>query len=513
IAGGGGHKSVILYFCVFSGFLLALNALFPTQSDDLGVAAEGLKGAWRSYMNWNGRIFEMLRVAYIGAIAPSAYFVILNTFVAVAFIFGFFIFIFARLPQSFDDVVILSVLLLIVMYCSAFGSIFLWAVGSLNYLWAYCALVYSFIPYRLFWARYMACESLSKDSSISKELLKALALMLLCFIAGMGSEMVGITALVVHIGFFIYALYKCVRLPLWYYVGFVALGLGWLALYLSPGHAARIAVWWDLLGRNSIYTLGDILSMSLGEQITHLSKTYRAFFSLTPYMLCIPLALVLFERYRAGMKIYKIILVVIGCAVFLPVVKNHIRLFPFFETYDYVGILYFAFLLGFYVCMIYFYHKQGKADMQALFVKLLSAFVVYILLVGTTIQVGIPSRARLAYVLVMAVMVIFIYQQFMRMLSSARLIRGIQVALIAITCVYGAYVLGAYIDGRLKWNVMLDSIATQKREGKDEVIVKASTFTSFYAQYSDWGNPGDNPNEWPNTTYAHYFGVKAFRVE
>ena len=135
--------------------------------------------------------------------------------------------------------------------------------------------------------------------------------------------------------------------------------------------------------------------------------------------------------------------------------------------------------------MIYFYHKQGKADMQALFVKLLSAFVVYILLVGTTIQVGIPSRARLAYVLVMAVMVIFIYQQFML----------------------------AYIDGRLKWNVMLDSIATQKREGKDEVIVKASTFTSFYAQYSDWGNPGDNPNEWPNTTYAHYFGVKAFRVE
>ncbi len=131
---GGGHKSVILYFCVFSGFLLALNALFPTQSDDLGVAAEGLKGAWRSYMNWNGRIFEMLRVAYIGAIAPSAYFVILNTFVAVAFIFGFFIFIFARLPQSFDDVVILSVLLLIVMYCSAFGSIFLWAAGSLNYL-------------------------------------------------------------------------------------------------------------------------------------------------------------------------------------------------------------------------------------------------------------------------------------------------------------------------------------------------------------------------------------------
>ena len=133
--------------------------------------------------------------------------------------------------------------------------------------------------------------------------------------------------------------------------------------------------------------------------------------------------------------------------------------------------------------------------MQALFVKLLSAFVVYILLVGTTIQVGIPSRARLAYVLVMAVMVIFTYQQFMRMLSSARLIRGIQVALIAITCVYGAYVLGAYIDGRLKWNAMLDSIATQKREGKDEVIVKASTFTSFYAQYSNWGNPGDNPNE------------------
>ena len=105
---GEGLKSVIYFFCLLGGFFLALNALFPTQSDDLGAVSEGLSGAWRSYMNWNGRIFEMLRIAYVGALAPSVYFVIVNTLMGVGFVFLFFVFIFGRLPRDFNDVVILG---------------------------------------------------------------------------------------------------------------------------------------------------------------------------------------------------------------------------------------------------------------------------------------------------------------------------------------------------------------------------------------------------------------------
>lgn len=66
------------------------------------------------------------------------------------------------------------------------------------------------------------------------------------------------------------------------------------------------------------------------------------------------------------------------------------------------------------------------------------------------------------------------------------------------------------IDGRLKWERMLDSIQEQKMQGKEEIVVSAKTFQSFYRKYGDWGNPGEDPSVWPNTTYAHYYGVKSF---
>lgn len=101
----------------------------------------------------------------------------------------------------------------------------------------------------------------------------------------------------------------------------------------------------------------------------------------------------------------------------------------------------------------------------------------------------------------------------MESLGSERIAKIIQISIIALCCAYGIFVLSAYIDGRIKWNNMVDSIQAQKAQGIEDVKVSASTFASFYKNYGDWGNPGDNPNEWPNTTYAHYFGVKSFVVE
>ena len=65
---------------------------------------------------------------------------------------------------------------------------------------------------------------------------------------------------------------------------------------------------------------------------------------------------------------------------------------------------------------------------------------------------------------------------------------------------------------RLKWERMLSSIEAQKALGAKEVIVSADTFRSNYRAYGDWGNPNENTNEWPNTTYAKVFGVEKFIV-
>ena len=83
--------------------------------------------------------------------------------------------------------------------------------------------------------------------------------------------------------------------------------------------------------------------------------------------------------------------------------------------------------------------------------------------------------------------------------------------LLIIVCIcYGAYVLMACADMRLKWERMLASIAAQKALGVTELIVEAQTFKSYYKHYCDWGNPGEDPEKWPNTTYARVFGVEKF---
>lgn len=148
------HKSVWLTFGLFSIFLFTVNYLFPTQSDDLGAGFGGLSGAFSMYMNWNGRFGELLRTAFIGALAPTLFFKMINALVGIVFLFAWFVIIFARLPRSFNDSVFLSLSILCILLFSAFGSIFVWAAGCLNYLWAYTLVLLVCLPYRFFWHNY-----------------------------------------------------------------------------------------------------------------------------------------------------------------------------------------------------------------------------------------------------------------------------------------------------------------------------------------------------------------------
>ena len=148
------QKSVYWFFGILLLYLLVLNALFPTQSDDLGYGVNGFSGMLSSYNNWNGRFFEMLRHGFVAAIAPSVYFVAINAVIGVLFFLSFFVFVFGRLPRTLNDVIFLCIVFLFILHYGAFGSIFLWAAGSLNYLWAYVALLLGFLPYRLYWGRY-----------------------------------------------------------------------------------------------------------------------------------------------------------------------------------------------------------------------------------------------------------------------------------------------------------------------------------------------------------------------
>lgn len=508
------QKSVYWFFGILLLYLLVLNTLFPTQSDDLGASVTGFAGMLSSYNDWNGRFFEMVRVGFVAAWAPSIYFVLVNAVIGVLFFLSFFVFVFGRLPRTFDDIVMLCIVLFFVLFNGAFGSIFLWAAGSLNYLWAYLTLLLGFLPYRLYWGRYFRGKrgkELYENEGALLEILKALGMLVLCFVGGMSSEAVGIVAFLVHIGFLGFGIIKSfkedVRLPLWYFAGVIALGIGWIMLYLSPGHAKRAELFKSWGG---FYTLSDIWAMSFSDKVKRLNQIYKDFFYYTPLMIVAPALLIVYERIKASsskIQIISCVAMLVAIICLLIVTKATHKHMPYY-MYHTIALGYYAIFLSFFVYFIYFYHRQNNIEMRNLFMKLLLAFMLYCVFVGTTIQVGIPDRARLMFVLIVAAMVMFIYQHFVAV--SGEKTRKYRKWIIVLVCGYALFVLSAYVDGRLKWERMLDSIKEQKLQGKEDIVVSASTFQSFYRKYGDWGNPGEDPSVWPNTSYAHYYGVKSF---
>ena len=505
------QKSVYWFFGILLLYLLVLNALLPTQSDDLGAGVTGFSGMLSSYNNWNGRFFELLRHGFVAAIAPSVYFVVMNAVIGVLFFLSFFVFVFGRLPRTLNDVIFLCIVFLFILHYGAFGSIFLWAAGSLNYLWAYVALLLGFLPYRLYWGRYFQGKrgkDLYESQGVLLEILKALGMFALCFVGGMSSEAVGIVALLIHIGFLGFGVIKSVKedvkLPLWYFAGVIALGVGWFMLYLSPGHAKRAELFKTWGG---FYSLSDIWAMNLEEKLRLVNDRYTGFITASLLFFIIPsLLFVLNCSYFKSKKLWSIgvLLCVIAISV---VVKNHKRFLPDFKE-NYGGLLYFSMLFVLLLAAVWFYRREHNESMKRLFIKILLLFVLFCVFVGTTIQVGIPDRTSLMFVLITAMMIVFVYQHWSVM--NGEKIKKYNKWIVVLVCGYGLFVLSAYIDGRLKWERMLDSIQEQKLQGKEEIVVSAKTFTSFYRKYGDWGNPGEDPSVWPNTTYAHYYGVKSF---
>ena len=126
--------------------------MFPVQSDDLGVSLGNLDSMIGSYMHWNGRIGELFRVWFGSYLAHTPYFPFINALFGTAFLYLFFVLIFGRFPSIvLADLATIALILFILMVFRAFGAIFFWAAGSLNYLWAYCFILIYLIPYRIFW--------------------------------------------------------------------------------------------------------------------------------------------------------------------------------------------------------------------------------------------------------------------------------------------------------------------------------------------------------------------------
>lgn len=137
---------------IFFAFLLLINILLPRQSDDFNHyygALEGLKSAKNSYLHWNARIGELINVAFLAGVNPYL-FDVLNAILGVVFLIAFFGLVFCRLPRGFEDFATIALVLFIIIFSCAFGSVFAWGAGSLNYLWGLCFILLFLLPWRIF---------------------------------------------------------------------------------------------------------------------------------------------------------------------------------------------------------------------------------------------------------------------------------------------------------------------------------------------------------------------------
>lgn len=495
------HKSVWLTLGCFGVFLFAINCLFPTQSDDLGAGFGGLSGAISMYMNWNGRFGELLRTAFIGALAPTLFFKIVNTITGIVFLLAWFVMIYARLPRSFNDSVVLTLSILCLLIFSSFGSIFVWAAGCLNYLWAYCIVLLVCLPYRFFWNSYNTYNYPPPPSDCNAtQIIKLVVFCIASFCAGMSNEITGVVVICIHFCFLFYAIFiKKIKLPFWYIAGILCFLLGFLALYLSPGHAKRAELFIKL--KLEYYSISDFLNMGLYEKlnrINHVMKsTGTTFISFIALLLCF-----IYERFKQKKLSSVAIILVLGiiyAVIFSMQALNFIH--------HLIGVLLFIAIL-FYISYVY---KRENIDLSRLYYYAFLLFIVCHISLLLTLQVNIPARARL-FVVLYGIIGLLLACKIISILFPNIYYR-FQNGILALCFIYGCFVLSAFIDMHIKWDNMVAYIEEQKSKGIEDIVVSSKYFHSFYKRYGDWQNPNDNPDAWPNPEYAKYFGVKTFEVK
>ena len=418
------------------------------------------------------------------------------------------------------DITIIAFILLCLFAFRGFGSVFYWAAGSFNYLWAWTLIMAWCVPFRLFWGEILAKDSRNLDSRQSIHESSAIshksnaksgifAMLMLGIIAGWGSEF-GIVLIIAQLAFIAFALYRRVKIPAWYFAGVCGFIAGWLILYLSPGHSARGNIVNELNNAKSYITIGELLAMPLVD----IFKRFAGTFSKDPmgFLLVATALIVAFVRFRFGVRKAVIVALIIALIAIYAVPITKFAFVILVGAICLWGAIKSANQSANQNINLGANHQNSANlnESKLLFV-LCGLFVAYFLATAATIQIGIPARAKLPYILLGMAQIIIAYLLIKPYLANFA--KNICVVLCAVCAIYALFVIGECVNMRLKWERMIATIEAQKAMGAKSVIVRADIFRSNYRGYGDWGNPNENTNEWPNTTYAKVFGVEKFVVK
>ncbi|MEL3901398.1 MAG: DUF6056 family protein [Treponema phagedenis] len=489
------NRGALLFFIGVFIWLWYLNAIFPTQSDDMGAGYGGVSAAIHSYYTWNGRFGELLRVSFGSYLATTVWYAPINAFIGASVMLLLFFIVFARFPSlTLKDSSIFLILIsfLLVDIGFSFGAVFYWAAGSFNYLWTWLLLFLWMLPYRLYWQRVI-----DKQPAIPEnKLLKTFFLLIIGFCAGWSTEF-GIVFVVLQVCFIVYqyTVWKG-KLPLWYFIGIASFFAGWFFLYTSPGTAARVQL--IVSHGTEFFSLSDLFQMPFLTLVETVFHTYN-------------------KSLRWILEIYALF------SVFLLIVLNvsNTSLCGFLKTAALIvslGICFFVFPYFFFIpyCIaisVVCIYKFRNTNIKLARVFAAAVFLLFaeFLFIGATIQTSIPIRAGFHYGVLnfalIAIVMNYCFDTFQddTIIQKRAYMFCAALSLVIVLCVsvecYAMY---------LKWQKMEQSIELQKMNGIRNVIVDKDVFISRYWGYSNWDNPDENFDEWPNTLYANFYGVDTF---
>lgn len=506
-----------IYFVPLLIFLYILNAVFPTQSDDLGAGIGGIKAAISSYNTWNGRLGELLRVAFGSYLSTTSWYAPINAVIGAAVLLLSFTVIFARLPRrTLKDASIFCIMLMFVMFdpIFSFGSVFYWAAGSFNYLWIWLLLLLWILPYRLYWQeKFSSATKEPSTAAAHTDIGKSIAVFIVGFFAGWGCEF-GIVFIVVTVCFMLYSFFgRKEKLPLWFYCGIIGLCAGWCMLYASPGTHYRADLFDEYL------SLSQILHLPIPQMFDRLLTVfyYNKFPLYETYLFIMLILILLTVFYKNDFKSMLILLVLTLPALVLIGIPK--RIIPEGAGIGNAARPTFFFYLYLIPLFLVFAHrfKNKNENIRTILIIMACLLFALFLFFGSCIQIlGIPKRARFQITLINFIFIALSMHICFEHFREKKRICRIAFA----CCAFLSFSMASFVGFECiamsrKWDKMVESVQRQKAQGIKNIVVDKNTFRSRYWSYGDWGNPLgiENINNWPNTSYAQHFSVDSFVAE
>lgn len=319
----------------------------------------------------------------------------------------------------------------------------------------------------------------------------------------MANEMLGIVSIIALVALNIYVLFarfarkQAIKIPRLLNLAFACFVAGYLALYFSPGHNIRASA-------TSVYmSLAEFWALDIGAKLGHIAQTLINFESQILMLFSVSLGAV-WVLVR-GISISKI--AVFAIVALVAAILNYY--FAYFWILH-LGIL--GVVLGFLATKEsqnrHFSTNKGykRSKYDSFYLALLLCFVAFCLCAFATIQFSpLPHRARLGDSIIVIAMIALVWDRF---IDSALVQKGV----IALCVLYAVFVGSAFVDYRIKWDNMVSEVEQSKARGERDIRVDNAPH-SFYENLTEWSQPTQYADEFPNPHYARYFGVDSFAVK